>query len=264
MKPDDLKPVLIFRFLGHEGPGYLGDFLDANKITWQLVKIDEGDPVPASIQGESNSRSEFERGRPGVLAYSGIVLMGGPMSVNDDLPWIAPILALIREAKADDIPVLGHCLGGQLMSKAFGAEITKNKSPAGNQVKEIGWGEVTVSQSEVAKNWFGSIQTFNAFHWHGETFALPQGATRLLSSAYCQNQAWAIGKHLAFQTHIEMTTEMVIKWCEEGVEELENSKTSPAVQQADAMQQELPLHVFFLQKVAKQVYARWIQGLHTD
>jgi GMP synthase-like glutamine amidotransferase len=255
MKPDDLKPVLIFRFLGHEGPGYLGDFLDANKITWQLVKIDEGDPVPASIQGESISRSEFERGRPGVLAYSGMVLMGGPMSVNDDLPWIAPILALIREAKENDIAVLGHCLGGQLMSKALGAEITKN------EVKEIGWGEVTVSQNETAKNWFGNIQNFNAFHWHGETFALPAGAIHLLASPYCQNQAWSIGKHLAFQTHIEMTAEMVIKWCEEGEQELSESAASPAVQQAYDMQQELPLHVFFLQKVAKQVYTQWIQGL---
>jgi hypothetical protein len=83
----------------------------------------------------------------------------------------------------------------------------------------------------------------------------------LLSSAYCQNQAWSIGKHLAFQTHIEMTPEMVQKWCEEGEDELRESVSSPAVQQADAMQQELPLHCFFLNKVAKQVYAQWISGL---
>ncbi len=233
-----MKPIVIFRFLAHEGPGYLGTFLDERNITWQLIKVDEGEPAPASI-----------------LAYSGMVLMGGPMSVNDDLPWIAPILARIREAKANDIPVLGHCLGGQLMSKALGATVSANA------VKEIGWGEVSVSKNEAAKNWFGNIETFNAFHWHGETFALPEGACHLLSSVYCQNQAWAIGKHLAFQTHIEMTTEMVIKWCEEGEDELENSKASPAVQQADAMQQELPLHVFFLQKAAKQVYSQWIQGL---
>jgi len=90
---------------------------------------------------------------------------------------------------------------------------------------------------------------------------LPEGAIHLLASPYCQNQAWSIGKHLAFQTHIEMTAEMVTKWCEEGVEELESAKASPAVQQADAMQQGLPLHVFFLQKVAKQVYTQWIKNL---
>jgi GMP synthase-like glutamine amidotransferase len=233
-----MKPVIIFRFLGREGAGFLGDFLSAQNIPWQLHEIDLGKPAPASI-----------------LAYSGMVLMGGPMSVNDDLPWLAPILGLIREAMANDIPVLGHCLGGQLMSKALGAQITQN------DVKEIGWGAVNVSQNEAAKNWFGSIETFNAFHWHGETFALPVGATHLLGSPYCQNQAWSIGKHLAFQTHIEMTTEMVQKWCEEGAEELLESAASVAVQQADAMQETLPVHIFFLNKVATQVYSQWIKGL---
>jgi GMP synthase-like glutamine amidotransferase len=236
------KPVIIFRFLGREGAGYLADFLTENNIPWQLHEIDEGKPAPASI-----------------LAYSGMVLMGGPMSVNDDLPWIAPILALIREAIDNDIPVLGHCLGGQLMSKALGAEITKNF------VKEIGWGAVNVSQNETAKNWFGQIETFNAFHWHGETFALPTGATHLLASPYCQNQAWSIGKNLAFQTHIEMSAEMVQKWCEEGQDEINaelvESASSVAVQQAEAMQENLPIHIFFLNKVAKQVYAQWIKGL---
>ena len=233
-----MKPVLIFRFLAHEGPGYLGDFLDANNVSWQLIKVDEGAPAPSSI-----------------LGCSGMVLMGGPMSVNDDLPWIAPILALIREAMDNDIPVLGHCLGGQLMSKALGAEITRNP------IKEIGWGIVNVSKNETAKNWFGDIQTFNAFHWHGETFALPAGAIHLLASPYCQNQAWSIGKHLAFQTHIEMTVEMVKKWCEEGADELLESVDSIAVQQVGAMQETLPVHVFFLNKVANQVYTQWIKSL---
>ena len=239
-----MKPVIIFRFLEREGAGFLADFLSAQNIPWQLHEIDEAKPVPASI-----------------LGYSGVVLMGGSMSVNDDLPWIAPILGLIREAIDNDIPVLGHCLGGQLISKALGAEITKNTSSTGIHVKEIGWGIVNVTQNEAAKNWFGSIKTFNAFHWHGETFSLPNDAIHLLASPYCQNQAWSIGKHIAFQTHIEMTAEMVQKWCEKGGEELSEAAASPAVQQADTMQQELPLHVFFLQKVAKQVYGHWVKGL---
>ena len=236
-----MKKVIIFRFVAHEGAGYLATFLDEQNIPWQLVKVDEGEPIPSSI-----------------LAYSGMVLMGGSMSVNDNLPWMAPLLTLICEAHDHDIPLLGHCLGGQLMSKALGAEITKNST------KEIGWGEVTVSKNETAKNWFGNIETFNAFHWHGETFALPQGAIHLLASPYCQNQAWSKGNHLAFQTHIEMTAEMVQKWCEEGEKEILESASSAAVQQVDAMQQELPLHCFFLQKVAKQVYTQWIQGLKSE
>ena len=232
------KPVVIFRFLAHEGPGYLGEFLTAKNIAWQLIKVDEGAPMPASI-----------------LAYSGIVLMGGPMSVNDDLPWIAPLLDLVRQASGNDIPLLGHCLGGQLISKALGAVVTKHA------IKEIGWGEVTVSNNDVAKKWFGEIETFNAFHWHGETFSLPVGAIHLLASSYCQNQAWSIGKHVAFQTHIEMTPDMVKKWCEEGMDELCESITSVAVQQANVMQENLAVHCFFLNKLATQVYSQWIQGL---
>ncbi len=233
-----MKPIIIFRFIAHEGPGYLGDFLDAQQISWQLVKVDENEPLPASIS-----------------AYSGMVLMGGPMSVNDDLPWIAPLLNLIREADKNAIPLLGHCLGGQLISKALGAVVTKNA------VKEIGWGEVTVSNNATAKQWFGDIEAFNSFHWHGETFSLPPGATHLLASSYCKNQAYAIGRHLALQCHIEMTVEMVQKWCDEGMDELADAQSSPAVQQANVMQQNLALHCFFLNKAAQQVYSQWIKGL---
>jgi GMP synthase-like glutamine amidotransferase len=234
----NIKPIVIFRFVAHEGPGYLGDFLNAQHIKWQLVKVDENEPLPASAHD-----------------FSGVVLMGGPMSVNDDLPWIAPMLDFIRDAFHADIPLLGHCLGGQLMSKALGAQVTKNP------IKEIGWGEVLVSGNAAAQNWFGHIESFNAFHWHGEMFNLPQSATHLLASKHCQNQAWSINQHLALQTHIEMTAEMVQKWCDEGIDEIQESAGSVAVQQAYEMQQNLPLHLYFLNKVAKQVYGQWIKGL---
>ena len=233
-----MKPIIIFQNVAHEGPGYLGDFLTELSIPWQIVNTDDIKALPTSI-----------------LSYSGVVLMGGPMSVNDDLPWITPVLNLIRKAYGADIPLLGHCLGGQLISSALGAQVTQNP------IKEIGWGEVSVTRNEVAKHWFGDIESFNSFHWHGETFSLPQGATHLLASPYCQNQAYAIDKHLAFQSHIEVTAEMVQNWCDIGVNELAEAATSPAVQQSDDMQQNLPLHCFFLHKVAKQVYGQWIKGL---
>ncbi|HSI37538.1 MAG TPA: type 1 glutamine amidotransferase [Methylotenera sp.] len=233
-----MKSVIIFRHAATEGPGYLATFLDEHKIPWQLLKIDEGEPLPASISD-----------------FSGVVLMGGPMSVNDDLPWIAPLLALIREAYQADIPLLGHCLGGQLISKALGAVVIKNP------IKEIGWGEVNVTDNAIAKEWFGELEGFNSFHWHGETFSLPENAVHLLSSPYCQNQAYSISKHLAFQCHIEMTPEMIESWCAVGADEIAQSNESVAVQQADKMQETLPLHCFFLNKVAKQVYSQWIKGL---
>jgi len=238
MNIDNQNPILIFRFLGHEGPGYLGNFLDKQQLAWTMVKVDEGAAIPTSI-----------------LGYSGMILMGGPMSVNDDLPWIAPILELIRAAKEHEIPVIGHCLGGQLMSKAFDAKVSMNA------VKEIGWGDVQVSNNPTAQHWFGDIKQFKAFHWHGETFSVPAGATHLLASNYCHNQAWSMGKLLAFQTHIEMTPEMVVKWCEDGGDEIAQSQHSPSVQSVATMLQQHVSDCLALNQVAKQVYTQWAQGL---
>ncbi len=233
-----MKPVVIFRHALTEGAGYFSTFLDEHAIPWQLVKIDQGDAMPATAKD-----------------FSGLVFMGGPMSVNDDLPWIPPVLDLIREAMAADIPVLGHCLGGQLISKALGAQITKNP------IKEIGWGQVNVSDNAAAQHWFGDAGNFLSFHWHGETFALPAGATHLLSSPYCQNQAYAIGKNLAFQCHIEMTCNMVKKWCEVGAAEVSESISSQAVQPTEQIQQDLAARIATLNSIAAGVYAKWITGL---
>ena len=233
-----MKPVIIFRHAAIEGPGFLATVLDEYAIPWQLVKIDEGEPVPDSIAG-----------------FSGMVLMGGPMSVNDDLPWIAPVLSLIRDAIRLDIPVLGHCLGGQLMSKALGARITVNP------VKEIGWGEVAVSNNAQAREWFGDLARFQVFHWHGETFSLPTGATHLLASSHCHNQAYSLGKHLAFQCHIEMTADMVRSWSDVGAQEIKDNATSRAVQQPTKMLTAIEVKVAALQAVARPVYEKWISGL---
>ncbi len=237
-----MKPIAIFRHSATEGPGYFADFLDERSIPWQLIRIDAGDAVPQDSS-----------------AYSGLVFMGGPMSVNDDLPWIARELALIRHAVAQDIPVLGHCLGGQLLAKALGGVVTRNP------VKEIGWGKVHVSGNDQARDWFGNIQMFDAFHWHGETFSLPQVRARcavpLLSSAHCAYQAFALGKHLGLQCHIEMTAAMIQKWCEAGADEIAADAGNPAVQSAQAMQAQMADQLPQLHAVARQLYQHWLAGL---
>lgn len=236
-----MKPVVIFRHACCEGAGYLGTFLAQQAIPWCEVRIDKGEPVPLSVD-----------------AYSGIVLMGGPMSVNDDLPWIPPLLGLIREAVAEDVPLLGHCLGGQLISKALGGTVSKNP------VKEIGWGDVSVLDNEVARHWFGELQEFNSFHWHGETFTVPEGATHILASPHCANQAYAFGKHIGFQCHIEMMPEMVQIWTQQWQADIANSAASPAVQSAELMLARVEEGCQALHTVADTVYNRWIQGLVRD
>lgn len=176
------------------------------------------------------------------------------MSVNDDLPWIAPELSLIRQAVANKTPVLGHCLGGQLMSKALGGVVSK--SP----FKEIGWGEVSVADNPVGRSWFGELPKFDAFHWHGEEFTIPEGATLLLSSPYCENQAFAMDVHLALQCHVEMTEEMVKAWCKSGVEEIAGSP-GPSVQSVEAIQTALNEQISTLNQVARRLYEKWISRL---
>jgi len=234
-----MNPVAIFRHFPIEGPRYFATFLESHGIPWQLIRIDAGDAVPSDIS-----------------AFSGLVFMGGPMSVNDELPWIAPVLALIRAAQMIDMPVLGHCLGGQLMAKALGGMVSRNA------IKEIGWGDVTVVDDADAVRWFGhAAPAFRSFHWHGETFSIPPGARRLLSSTHCVHQAFALGNSLGMQCHIEMTAEMIDSWCESGAREIARSSDSPGVQQAAEIKVDLDQRLRGLHAVADGVYARWIEHL---
>lgn len=233
-----MKPVAVFRHTPTEGPGYFATFLQKQNIPLELIKIDAGAPVPAE---------------PG--AYAGLVFMGGPMSVNDDFPWIPQALNLIRAAVQQDIPVLGHCLGGQLIAKALGGGVTKTP------IKEIGWGEVAVVDNPIARTWFNGVPSrFLSFHWHGETFSIPAGATRILESPYCANQAYAMGKHLGMQCHVEMTREMIESWCAVGQDEIAAAH-SPAVQTPEQMALEMETKLSALNAIAAQLYSRWIQGL---
>ena len=178
------------------------------------------------------------------------------MSVNDEqVPWMRPALELVREAVRKDVPMIGHCLGGQLMSKALGGEVTRAK------VQEIGWGEVEVADNGVARGWFGPVTAFESFHWHGETFSIPPGATRILGNAHCANQAFALGKHLGLQCHVEMTEDMVRSWCKGGADEIEEAKNSPGVQTAQKIEKNLEERVAALHKIADRLYDRWTESL---
>ena len=233
-----MKPVAIFRSARTEGPGYFASYLERRSIAWKLVALDQGETVPRDAR-----------------RFSGLVFMGGPMSVNDDLPWIIPALELVRDAVRKDVPVLGHCLGGQLMSKAFGGTVRANP------VKEIGWGEVRVADNGVARAWLGDLPSFESFQWHGETFSIPPGATRILEGTHCANQAFALGKHLGMQCHVEMTEELVRLWLDSGNREIQESAKSPAVQTPEEIEKDLTGRLDRLHDVASRLYDRWTANL---
>jgi GMP synthase-like glutamine amidotransferase len=227
-----MEPVYIFRHIACEGPGYLRAFLERHDIPYHIIAIDEGDAVPTSTAG-----------------MSGLVFMGGTMSVNDALPWINDEIELIRQAQHHALPVLGHCLGGQLIAKALGSKVYSNP------VKEIGWYDVT--QAGIASPWLDELpERFEVFHWHGETFALPPDAVRLFKSKYCRNQGFVHGAMLALQFHVEMTAEMVKKWADLNRQELAN--TSSSVQSYESVINEADKRTARLNAVAEILYGRWL------
>ncbi|HEY3488222.1 MAG TPA: type 1 glutamine amidotransferase, partial [Gammaproteobacteria bacterium] len=174
-----MKPILIFRHIECEGPGYFAEVLERHKLPYTVIAVDRGEKIPQSLENAA-----------------ALVFMGGPMSVNDADPWIQEELALIRMGVDQALPILGHCLGGQLISKALGAAVTFNP------VREIGWHKVNKIDSPEAGRWLGDIKfPVELYHWHGETFALPHGVTPLFSSSFCPNQAYVKDNILALQCH---------------------------------------------------------------
>lgn len=131
-----------------------------------------------------------------------IIAMGGPMSVNDEaiLPWLRPEKQFIRDAVEQGVPVLGVCLGAQLIASALGARVYRNPQ------KEIGWFQIEAIPCP--KDAFQFLPRCTVFHWHGETFDLPAEAVRLARSAACENQAFQVGRHvIGLQFHLETTPE---------------------------------------------------------
>lgn len=232
-----MPKVHILQHAAHEGPGYVETLLQERGIDYAVAHLYRHDPLPDARD------------------IRGLILMGGPMSVNDEAeyPWLRDELALIRDTVAAGIPTLGHCLGGQLISKALGGTIGPNPQP------EIGWFPVYRQYSAIADHWLGDLPpSFEVFHWHGETFSLPPGATHLLYNETCANQGFAIEKHvLGFQCHPEMTETLVITWSADIGETAEK----PSVQSRRDMRENLSARVHQLNIRARTIYRHWIGRL---
>lgn len=145
--------------------------------------------------------------------HTAVIIMGGPMSANDPLPGLAAELALIEQAVKADVPLLGICLGSQLIAKALGSRVYRNAE------KEIGWAPVHFTEAGQTDPLFRGMPTpTDFFHWHGETFDLPAGAQWLAYSTKCRHQAFRYGRNVyGIQFHPEITPEMIADWSSQPV-----------------------------------------------
>lgn len=231
-----MLPVMIIRHVEHEGAGYLQEVLNRFKVPVVNVNIDRGDKIPVNLHD-----------------FSGLVLMGGPMSVNDPLEWVLAEINLVKLAIDNNLPVLGHCLGGQIIAKALDVDVKLNS------VVEIGWHTTRKLAGSEADLWVSGLDDeMLLYHWHSETFELPVGAIPILASDYCKNQGFVYGNTLALQCHIEMTEEMVTTWCEINKK---NLNTSHSVQSVDDMLSDLPIKIAGLHEIADKLYSIWIKAL---
>ena len=153
-------------------------------------------------RGASLTATRFFLGErlPALEQIDFLIAMGGPMSVNDELqlPWLKSEKEFIRKAVLRDTPVLGVCLGAQLLASALGARVYPN------QCKEIGW--FPIQAVPTTGGAFKFPTECIAFHWHGETFDLPEGAVQLARSSACENQAFQLKRNaVGLQFHLETT-----------------------------------------------------------
>jgi len=228
-----MKPIRIFRHLDCEGPAYFETLLLERAIPYELVRIDEGDSVCADLDD-----------------IGGLIFMGGPMSVNDPLPWIADEIKLIQLAIKRKIPILGICLGSQLIAKAMGAKVY----PGDAGCMEIGWGDIKCLTNTT---WTEDLpQTMTVFHWHGETFDLPTGATRLFSNDRFANQGFSIGPHLALQFHVEMLEETIHEWLQRNPQDV--ARRCDEAHDAEDSIKQMPKHLKAMQGYAATLFTCWL------
>jgi GMP synthase (glutamine-hydrolysing) len=231
-----MKPVLVLQHMDSDGPGYLSTWLHARGVSFEVFNTAAGQNFPETING-----------------HGALAVLGGEMSVNDELPSLRRAEDLIRQAMAADRPVIGHCLGGQLMATALGARVTESPAP------EIGWQRVQVLGHDEARGWFGEAREATVFQWHHETFELPPGAVPLASSDACPHQAFAIGRHLAMQFHVEVDHDKLWRWSAASDPEfLRLQQTCASVQSGEAMRVMATQALVAQQRLADRFYARWL------
>jgi GMP synthase (glutamine-hydrolysing) len=203
-----MKSLYVFQHIPCEGPGRLLDFAKVHGIPLRMIHLMEGDSLPEDYD------------------CAALVVLGGSMNVDEEelYPWLKPETAYIREAVGRNVPVLGLCLGGQLLAKAMGGRVTQNGR------KEIGNFKVVLTPAGELDPLFTDFpRCYPVFQWHGDTFSSLGEGKLLASSEWCAHQAFRIGTHAyGLQFHVEVTAEMAASWLTEYNQELIAEGLDPA------------------------------------
>lgn len=230
--------ALALRNVSVESPGAFGEFLTRNGFTIDDVDLSKGEPCPATAEG-----------------YAVTLIMGGPMNVYEEekFPFLAAELRLLQDAIGKNRKVIGFCLGGQMIARALGAQVTKNP------VKEIGWLPVTLTEEAKREPLLAGLpETLTVFQWHGDTFAIPKGAAHLAQSADCANQAFRHGNMLALQFHPEVEEADVRGWSDEYAGELLRERGARGKEQLGAETRRACPRMLKNRDVFYQNLLRWI------
>ncbi len=228
-----MKAVSVLQHTACETLGTLEDVLRRNQIRFNYIETHKGNTVPKEM-GDA----------------SGLIVMGGPMGVYEDTayPFLRDEMRLIESALKAGVPVLGVCLGSQLLAAVLGAEVKKGER------KELGWHEVALTDDAAKDSLFSSATSnFWPFHWHGDVFSLPARAVRLASSQQTVNQAFRYGRNAyGILFHLEVTAAQITQMLVDFADELQQAGGDPR-----EIERQTSAYLPELQSIASGVFGRW-------
>lgn len=230
-----MAKILVIQHSPTEGLGTLEGEIAANKMTVSTLRTFENPVFPSSVELEG---------------YGALIILGGPMGVYEEkkYPWIKKELLIVGEALRQKKPILGVCLGAQMLAKAAGARVYPGP------VKEFGWGQIRFDDWFSKRNpltfQMGLAEPHTVFQWHGDTFDFPVEGYRLAwNETYPAQMFCYQGNAIGIQFHPEMTAEMIQSWVQWGQKEIREAGLDPA-----RILEETPQYLPALQKICHKFF----------